>query len=271
MTAATAIREVLPYSAHMLASLSPATFDMTARRWSNAIANNAFPLIGFDKSGNYAARSAECLTSAFDAQLHVDISCDVRALLSALPPRLHPLVQGRTDECLTGVTDICLGLGNLPVIVVNGEHQKLVDGSNYPRVTRTGLNSIIHELDRSTATMSDYRFTTNALHRCSVVYAATKDEGISAITLCVGRVVRNQALMLSDLLFSSENLKKSVLVIGLPASGKTTLLRDIARCVSEEHDGTYIVDTWNELGGTKADAREYLGSGSRLMVRSRDE
>eukprot|EP00644_Phytophthora_capsici_P016430 jgi/Phyca11/536367/estExt2_fgenesh1_pg.C_PHYCAscaffold_520001 len=65
----------------------------------------------------------------------------------------------------------------------------------------------------------------------------------------VGRALLNSACVLTDLLLSDKHAGKSVLFLGKPGSGKTTLIRDVARCVSETMENVCIIDTSNEIGG----------------------
>lgn len=268
MTAATAIREAIVVLAHMPVALSPSLFDATARRWSNAIANKGFPSINFTRS-SYVSRSAESCRHRATRSLDIDISSDIGALLAALPLRLGVLLSTHSGEFSTGVTDMFLDAGCLPAIVANGNHTKLLSG---PLVTQLELECVVREAQRQIQSKSSDRSTMASLHRLAIIRSTTKDEGITAIMLLVGRVVRNQASMLRDFLFASEHEHKSILVLDLPGSGKTTLLRDIARCLSDKQDAVYVVDTWSELGGGGANAHEYIGSGTRrIMVASRDQ
>ncbi|KAG6590974.1 Necrosis and ethylene-inducing protein 6 [Phytophthora cinnamomi] len=84
----------------------------------------------------------------------------------------------------------------------------------------------------------------------------------------VGRALRNAACVLTDLLLSARHADKSVLVLGHPGSGKTTLIRDVARCVSETMENVCIIDTSNEIGGDGLVPHECVGWARRMMVRS---
>lgn len=70
--------------------------------------------------------------------------------------------------------------------------------------------------------------------------------------------------MLSDYL----DRHKSVLVVGDFSTGKTCLLRDVARRMSEDKNGRHVavVDSTGELGGA-ADGHSHVGLGAARCVR----
>lgn len=251
--------------------LMPSIFSMTARRWASAITNLGHPSIVFDSLQDFTPRSPESLLTPPEASEPLRIACDTSALFASLPPRIQRLIKANTDDCLTGVTDICLDAGKLPVLIVDGKHKKLHDGSASPTVTRRELESILVQGSRDAGTTEFNRACLQSLHRVAVIRAATVHRKVNAITLRVGRVVRNKASMLTDLVFAKKHQHKSIFILGRPRSGKSTLLRDIVRLLSNKQDDVYVVDTWNELGGAAADAHECLGMESRrCMVPSRE-
>jgi hypothetical protein len=60
----------------------------------------------------------------------------------------------------------------------------------------------------------------------------------------------------------------SLLLLGRPGTGKTTLLRDVARLFADELGlAVVVVDSSNEIGGDGDEAHECLGRAIRLQVR----
>jgi stage III sporulation protein SpoIIIAA len=104
------------------------------------------------------------------------------------------------------------------------------------------------------------------LHRIS----AMRDRfgKIYGLTLRFGRHVTGNAGLIHDILRGST---KSILILGPPGAGKTTLVRDIARVLSEECANAVIVDTSNEIGGDGEQPHRCVGLARRMMVPSLDQ
>lgn len=77
--------------------------------------------------------------------------------------------------------------------------------------------------------------------------------------------------MLQDLLLSQEHKRKTILLLGYPGSGKTTLIRDIARCVAETVKNVCIIDTLNEIGGDGLVPHACVGFARRMMVKALEQ
>jgi len=76
------------------------------------------------------------------------------------------------------------------------------------------------------------------LHRISCL--RNRDGGIVGLTCRVGRAVTGSAALIADLASSG----KSILLLGRPGSGKTTVLRDVSRMLAAEcRRRVVIVDT----------------------------
>ena len=78
----------------------------------------------------------------------------------------------------------------------------------------------------------------------------------------VGRSVRGNADMMMDILLGSD---KFVLVLGEPGSGKTTIIREAARLLSERQN-VVVVDTSNEIAGNGMLPHPCIGLARRMMV-----
>jgi stage III sporulation protein SpoIIIAA len=75
--------------------------------------------------------------------------------------------------------------------------------------------------------------------------------------------------MVYDLLFSPAFRDMSILVVGEPGSGKTTIVREIARVLAEEQN-VCIIDTSNEIAGDGDVPHHCVGLARRMMVPSLD-
>ncbi|XP_020587109.1 uncharacterized protein ycf45 isoform X2 [Phalaenopsis equestris] len=100
-----------------------------------------------------------------------------------------------------------------------------------------------------------------SLHRVSAIRNRKKE--IIGLTCRVGRAVHGSAEMVRDLIEG----KGSILVIGPPGVGKTTLIREIARVLADEHlKRVVIVDTSNEIGGDGDVPHSGIGRARRMQV-----
>lgn len=99
------------------------------------------------------------------------------------------------------------------------------------------------------------------LHRISAI--RSREGTVVGLTCRVGRAVRGQIDLIKDLLQYGE----SILLIGRPGVGKTTVMREISRVLSDEfHKRVVIVDTSNEIGGGGDIPHPAIGGARRLQV-----
>jgi stage III sporulation protein SpoIIIAA len=81
----------------------------------------------------------------------------------------------------------------------------------------------------------------------------------------VGRNVTGNATMIADLLLGRDS--NSILFLGEPGSGKTTIIQEVIRLLTE-HTNTCIVDTSNKIAGDGNIPHPCVGHARRMMVRS---
>ena len=98
------------------------------------------------------------------------------------------------------------------------------------------------------------------LHRISCL--RNRREEIVGLTLRVGRAVYGTTQVIEDLVFSG----KSLLLLGRPGIGKTTMLRETARILSERGKRVVIVDTSNEIAGDGDIPHPAIGRARRMQV-----
>src|SRR5262249_56638404 len=99
------------------------------------------------------------------------------------------------------------------------------------------------------------------LHRMSAI--RNRRDGIVGRTCRVGRAVFGTVDILRDVIESG----KSLLLLGRPGVGKTTLLRESARVLSTELiKRVIIVDTSNEIGGDGDIPHPGIGVSRRMQV-----
>lgn len=99
------------------------------------------------------------------------------------------------------------------------------------------------------------------LHRVSVILNARKE--VVGLTCRMGRVTHGLANTLRPVLMGPD----SILLVGPPGSGKTSVLRDVARVLSDDlHKRVVVVDKSGEIGGHGDTPHEAIGSARRLHI-----
>lgn len=100
------------------------------------------------------------------------------------------------------------------------------------------------------------------LHRISCI--RNRDGEIVGLTCRVGRDIGGCAMMIADIILSGQ----SILLMGKPGAGKTTVIRGISRILADAcHRRVVIVDTSNEIGGDGDIPHSGIGSSRRMQVR----
>ncbi|MBT7818959.1 MAG: AAA family ATPase, partial [Chloroflexi bacterium] len=162
------------------------------------------------------------------------ITDDLDALMAVLPEEISKAVikQNNSDDLL----EIVLDLGRIPT-------SRLVSGEFVLSDTEVTRADIDHVVERLGDIDSDNRAgLERTLHRISAIRNRRGD--IVGLTCRVGRAVYGTIEIIEDLI----NEGKSVLLLGRPGVGKTTMLREAARILAESKR-VVIVDTSNEIGG----------------------
>jgi stage III sporulation protein SpoIIIAA len=98
------------------------------------------------------------------------------------------------------------------------------------------------------------------LHRISAIKNRT--DKIVGLTCRVGRAVYGTIDIILDVIRSG----KSICLLGRPGVGKTTMLRECARVLSEDRKRVVIVDTSNEIAGDGDVPHPGIGHARRMPV-----
>jgi len=99
------------------------------------------------------------------------------------------------------------------------------------------------------------------LHRISAI--RNRKERIVGLTCRVGRAVFGTIKVIEDLIQSG----KSILLLGRPGVGKTTMLREVARVLADDmNKRVIIVDTSNEIAGDGDIPHPAIGHARRMQV-----
>ena len=149
--------------------------------------------------------------------------------------------------------EIILDLGRVPTARLVNEEVVLLDRE----VTRADIDYVVERLGDIDA--DNRAGIERTLHRISAIRNRRGD--IVGLTCRVGRAVYGTIDIIQDLIDEG----KSLLILGRPGIGKTTMLREAARILSEVKR-VVIVDTSNEIGGDGDVPHPAVGRARRMQV-----
>jgi len=180
------------------------------------------------------------------------ITDDLDALLDVLPATVRHSVEKADDS--ENLLEIILDLGRVPTARFVEREINLRDAE----VSRAEIDYVDERVgDFDADNRSGIERT---LHRISAI--RNRRGAVVGLTLRVGRAVYGTVDIIQDIIESG----KSVLILGRPGVGKTTLLREAARILAESKR-VVIVDTSNEIGGDGDVAHPAVGKARRMQVR----
>jgi stage III sporulation protein SpoIIIAA len=181
------------------------------------------------------------------------ITDDLEALLATLPPDIHNAVnrlENRSD-----LLEIVMDLGrHAEGRFPEGE----VILSTQP-VTYADLEYVVERIgefgDDNRAGIE------RTLHRISAM--RNRKGRIVGLTCRIGRAVLGSIALIRDIVEQGQ----SILILGRPGVGKTTLLREIARVLADEaNKRVVVVDTSNEIAGDGDIPHPGIGRARRMQV-----
>ena len=181
------------------------------------------------------------------------ITDDLEALLVTLPPAIHDAVN-RLDN-RSELLEIVMDLGRLP-------EGRFPEGevilSTQP-VTYADLEYVVERIgefgDDNRAGIE------RTLHRISAL--RNRKGKVVGLTCRIGRAVLGSIALIRDIVEQGQ----SILILGRPGVGKTTLLREIARVLADEaNKRVVVVDTSNEIAGDGDIPHPGIGRARRMQV-----
>ena len=181
------------------------------------------------------------------------ITDDLEALLGVIPPHLSDVLRERGDR--TELLEVVIDLGRLPE--ARYPEREIILGDR--EITQDDIDFVVNHIGEFTA--DNRAGIERTLHRISAIH--NRSGRIVGLTCRVGRAVFGTVRIIEDLVREG----KSVLLLGRPGVGKTTLLREAARYLADDmNKRVMVVDTSNEVAGDGDIPHPGIGSARRMQV-----
>ncbi len=183
-----------------------------------------------------------------------EITDNLDELLEVLPPRLRDKLEGLGD--LDDLLEIVLDLGRQPEARFPAGRFVYLDGNPVKREDIEFLTKRVGAFGHDNRAGIE-----RTLHRISAIRNRYGD--IIGLTCRIGRAVYGTIDIVRDVVEQG----KSILLLGKPGVGKTTLLREVARVLSDEFNKrVVVVDTSNEIAGDGDIPHPAIGRARRMQV-----
>ncbi len=181
---------------------------------------------------------------------------DLQELLVALPPQITEKLHALPPE--RDLIEVVMDLGRRPEARFGGGGEQVLLQRDVSE------EDIQYVIDHIGSFGEDNRAgIERTLHRISAI--RNRSGKIVGLTARIGRAVFGTIEIVKDLVESGQ----SVLIMGRPGIGKTTMLREAARVLADELDKrVVVVDTSNEIAGDGDIPHPGIGRARRMQVRT---
>ncbi len=178
---------------------------------------------------------------------------DVLEILKLLPRNIQKALK---DHDLSKLLEVVIDIGRIPEARFS-KHKTILLGEQ--SVTREIIADIAKQV--GIFNHSNRAGMEGTLHRISCV--KNKNNEIIGFTVRIGRSIFGTINIIKDCL----EQQKSVLLLGPPGVGKTTMLREIAYFLSvEKENRVIVVDTSNEIAGDGDIPHPGIGRARRMQL-----
>src|SRR3954463_2893563 len=180
---------------------------------------------------------------------------DLDALLSSLPPEIVAAVHALPEK--QALIEVVLDLGRRPEARYPDREVTLLDRE----IGEADLQYVVEHIgsfgDDNRAGIE------RTLHRISAI--RNRNGKVVGLTCRIGRAVFGTIEIIGDFVESG----KSILIMGRPGIGKTTMLREAARVLADDFGKrVVVVDTSNEIAGDGDIPHPAIGKARRMQVRT---
>ena len=180
---------------------------------------------------------------------------DLGLLLAALPPDIVAAVRELTDPA--DLIEVVMDLGRRPEGRSTNSEVMLLDRE----VSEADIRAVVEHI--GTFGDDNRAGIERTLHRISAIRNRTGK--IVGLTCRVGRAVYGTIEIINDFVESG----KSILIMGRPGIGKTTMLREAARVLADDQGKrVVVVDTSNEIAGDGDIPHPAIGRARRMQVKT---
>jgi len=185
--------------------------------------------------------------------MSLEITDDIHALVGVFPPEIAAALREHGQFEL--LLEVVLDKGRV------GE-ARYVDGDHQLTQQEIGQEELDYVVSRIGTFGDDNRAgIERTLHRISAI--RNRRDKIIGLTCRVGRAVFGTIDIIRDIVESGQ----SILLLGRPGVGKTTMLREVARVLADKKR-VVIVDTSNEIGGDGDIPHPAIGRARRMQVKT---
>src|SRR5690242_19745870 len=178
---------------------------------------------------------------------------DLNALFAVLPANLRKTLAEMKDR--EQILEIVMDLGRLPEARFPAREVVLSNDT----VTAEDLAYVVEHIGQFGG--DNRAGIERTLHRISAI--RNRRGEVVGLTCRVGRAVRGTVALIRDVIEQGQSL----LILGRPGVGKTTLLREAARVLADElGKRVVVVDTSNEIAGDGDIPHPGIGRARRMQV-----
>jgi stage III sporulation protein SpoIIIAA len=180
---------------------------------------------------------------------------DLDALMESLPPEICDRLRGLANR--TDLLEVVMDLGRRPQARFTTGEEDLLDRE----ITDA---DIAHVIDHIGVFGDDNRAgIERTLHRISAI--RNRAGKVVGLTCRIGRAVFGTIDIIRDIAEAGQ----SILILGRPGVGKTTMLREVARVLADDlGKRVIVVDTSNEIAGDGDIPHPGIGEARRMQVRT---